>query len=1809
MTARWLLLAVCWALVGWDSIPTELLAQDSKSGSEKYSLSHWHKQQLSNVFFSEGAGSGDFNKDGKTDIVAGPFWYEGPDFKKSHAYYPPKPFDPKGYSDNFFIYSQDFSGDGWDDILVLGFPGVDASWFENPAGKEGMWVRHKVLEPVDNESPTFIDITGDGKREIVCSSNGFFGFAEPGADPKQPWKFRPVSTNAAGGKFTHGLGVGDVNNDGKPDLLEKNGWWEQPKSLDGDPVWKKHEFQFAGPGGAQMFAYDFDGDGDNDVLTSLAAHGHGLVWYEAVKGNDGAIDFTKHDIMGATPDKSPYGLVFSQLHAIDLADIDGDGVKDIVTGKRYWAHGPNGDPDPGAPPVVYWFKTVRSPFNRDPLGSASAAGEASSNEKASTERTTQGADPVAVKSAPQRVAVKRVEFIPYLIDDNSGVGVEVKIVDVSNDGVPDVIVGNKRGAFVHIQHREQVTRAEWEAAQPMSREQAAQATGNGLPPNEGLTPEEAAKAMTVPQGFKVQLAAGEPLVHQPIAFAFDARGRIWIAEAHTYPERAPEGQGKDKIVILEDKDTDGSFETRKVFIEGLNLVSGLEVGFGGVWVGAAPYLLFIPDRNGDDVPDRAEVGENGRGGAREKKTASDASSPLLPSSPTPQLAFPKDVPTSATVLLDGFGWQDTHETLNGFIWGPDGWLYGCHGVFTHSKVGKPGTPDEQRVPMNAAVWRYHPVRHQFEIFAHGASNQWGVDFNEHGQAFITACVIPHLYHVIQGGRYQRQAGQHFNPYTFDDIKTIADHAHYAGSIADHAWWGRNNAVAHDSTHEAGGGHAHAGAMIYLGDNFPARYRNTLFMANIHGNRINNDILKPRGSGYVGTHGNDFVFANDRWFRAINLKTGPDGAVYIIDWYDKNACHRRQPEIWDRTNGRVYRVSYGDRKPVKVDLTKASDEELVALHTHKNEWQVRMARKVLQERTLNRNANGVRASAAIAPNQPKSIARTNDLSPRPGTPGRGAGGEGQSTASQFANAVFVSGKALAAGEFDNRVEPAASALRLTREKSASSSNVARAPHPQPLSPEYRGEGGRTSQVEVVLPDATLAQAEPNVALGNVDSVAVKQLEELAQSKDVAQQLRAIYTLHAIGALKREHIEHLMKATGPNSEHIRATAIKLAAEDGQFVDGTMWDIGGLATSDPSPVVRLAIASALQRIRLISQPATGELVPIKIEDPDDRRAHALRLQLLDIAHHLLAHADDSDDHNLPLMIWYGVEPIVSVAPAYGLILASNSKLPKVTQLIYRRLASDDAGRAALLNAVGKTTVEATQRQMLDEVVASISKQGHLKMPESWPSIYEQLARHTAADIRQKAQFITVKFGDKSIFPALRNIVADSKADADARLQALEALVTGKDAELPKLLQGKLEDSAIRRASLRALAQFADDNTAPAILKSYKTFTDDEKQDAITTLAARPSTALALLTAIEKRDVARTDLSAFTVGQMLRLKHDDLSKRLTEVWGAIRSTTEDKQKLIAEFKGKLKPGILAAGDLSDGRAVFAKTCAKCHKLFGEGGQIGPDITGSNRGNLDYILENILDPSAVIGRDYQMTSLELKDGRVVSGLVKEDNASALVMQTINEVVTVPKADIETRTLQAVSMMPDNQLQAMKFEEQRDLLAYLASPSQVPLPGAGPIMNPQTKRIAGALEGEQLKLLSRTGGASSIQGMSGFAKGKHQWSGDQLWWTGGKPGDKLVLELPVSTDGDYEIFIGLTKARDYGIVQLSLNDKPLGPPIDGFNIPDVIHSGPLTLGTHPVKSGNHKLVIEIKGSNPKAAPGNMFGLDYIYLAKKPVGGQ
>lgn len=369
----------------------------------------WERRVLTAEYYCDGVAAGDIDRDGHADIVAGPFWFAGPDFKTRHEFYPAKPFDRAASpTDSLFSYVHDLNGDGWPDVLVLGRVHLHAAyWYENPGkgvAAAGHWKKHFVFDRVRGESPPFADADGDGRPELVAHWENRWGFIRP--DWKQlakPWAFTPITAAGEYNQFYHGTGIGDVNGDGRPDLLLNDGWWEQP--AEPGKEWTAHPFKFAPRGGAQMFAYDVNGDGRNDVITSLDAHGWGLAWFEQVRDGD-RITFTKHPVMGDRSELAKYGVAFTQPHALALADLDGDGLKDVIVGKRRWAHGPKGDIEPEASPVVYWFRLER------------------------------GKD--------------GVRFVPHLIDDASGVGTQIAAADVNGDGRPDVLTASKLGVFVFL---------------------------------------------------------------------------------------------------------------------------------------------------------------------------------------------------------------------------------------------------------------------------------------------------------------------------------------------------------------------------------------------------------------------------------------------------------------------------------------------------------------------------------------------------------------------------------------------------------------------------------------------------------------------------------------------------------------------------------------------------------------------------------------------------------------------------------------------------------------------------------------------------------------------------------------------------------------------------------------------------------------------------------------------------------------------------------------------------------------------------------------------------------------------------------------------------------------------------------------------------------------------------------------------------------------------------------------------------------------------------------------------------------------
>jgi putative membrane-bound dehydrogenase-like protein len=413
-------------------------------------------------------------------------------------------------------------------------------------------------------------------------------------------------------------------------------------------------------------------------------------------------------------------------------------------------------------------------------------------------------------------------------------------------------------------------------------------------------PRESLGRIKVPEGFRVSLVAGEPTLKKPIAATTDERGRLWVVEAHSYPHWITDGKpGKDRILILE-PDGNGGWSSKVFSDTGANL-SGIAVGFGGVWLCAVPNLLFVPVKAGGDKP---------------------AGPPRI--------------------VLDGWNIKTKHNVFNSLAWGPDGWLYGCNGIQSESHVGAPGTAKDKRVPLNCGVWRFHPTRRTFEVVAHGTTNPWGLDWNEHGELFITNCVIKHLFHVVPGAHFVRMYGQDLDPHCYGLIESCADHLHWGGGDWTSSRGGKG---AHSV---AGGGHAHAGAMFYLGDNWPAEYRNRVFMGNIHGNRLNSDRLQRVGSTYVARHCDDFLFGNDPWFRPLWLYQASDGGMFVGDWHDTGECHN-----YDKTHpsGRVYHIAYGKAGPgkLKIDLPHASEAALVEAQKQRNDWYARQSRRLLQER--------------------------------------------------------------------------------------------------------------------------------------------------------------------------------------------------------------------------------------------------------------------------------------------------------------------------------------------------------------------------------------------------------------------------------------------------------------------------------------------------------------------------------------------------------------------------------------------------------------------------------------------------------------------------------------------------------------------------------------------------------------------------------------------------------------------------------------------------------------------------------------------
>ncbi|MEW6301988.1 MAG: PVC-type heme-binding CxxCH protein [Verrucomicrobiota bacterium] len=966
-----------------------------------------------------------------------------------------------------------------------------------------------------------------------------------------------------------------------------------------------------------------------------------------------------------------------------------------------------------------------------------------------------------------------------------------------------------------------------------------------------LSPEEAQGKFTVPPLFEVRLFAAEPMVVNPVAMTWDTRGRLWVVELYEYPLGAPKGAApRDRIKILEDTDADGRADKVKVFADGLNLATGIILGNGGAYVGQAPHLYFMKDTNGDDVADVKEI------------------------------------------AMTGFGLEDRHELLNGFTWGPDGWLYMTHGVFTHSKVKDPNNPNDDGVVMNAALARFHPRTKKFELFADGTSNPWGVDFDRYGNAYVSACVIDHLFHLSPGGLYVRQSGVPGNPYAYQLLPSIVDHKHFRA--------------------------AYSGVQVYQGDQYPAEYRGTIMMGNIHDSAVHQDTLTRNGSTFKAQFKQDFVRANDGWFRPVSQQVGPDGALWLMDWYDKYPCYqnaRADPEGVDREHGRIWRVVYtgnskGKKVPsrpqVNMDLAKLSTDELIKLLSHNNVWQRRTAQRLLSER---------RDAKAVA------------------------------------------------------------------------------------------------GLEKLLANGTTLEAR----------------------------LAALWTLHSSGQLSETTLESL---TGDREPAVRAWVARLTGERKQMNEQVVARLTTLG-SDPEPSVRLEVASAVRQF------TSGSLT---VNTPSSVTLG--NSELGRILQAVVETSADGKDVKIPFMIWMAVEPVIASNPqeAFNWFKRHGAEtMPLSGQLAYkvmRRVC--DLQEAAQIDAA----MDFLSGLPADDGLVAFAMNGlvdgqkgkALRPTKPTDAFIQKMLASSRDDVKGYAQRLGTLWGDAAAIQTTLAQIENASLSLDARIKAVQGArqlksEAARDAMLRVIARPNPEALVIE--ALRALGELGGDPVGGEIIKLWKQLTPATRRAAADMLASRGRWASSLLSALEGKTISTSDIPATAIRTLTNSKDDYgmRARRALQVFGKVRDADADKIKIIAAKK-KMILSAKTPPDLKAGHEAAKRTCFTCHKLHGEGADIGPDLTGVGRSSLDALLANIIDPNQIIGAGYENVEIETKDGRIVAGrLVENTGTRVRILSAGPKEDVVAKSDIASQRVSELSVMPEG-LEQMPDADFRNLIAYILNPPQ-----------------------------------------------------------------------------------------------------------------------------------------------------------------------
>ena len=920
----------------------------------------------------------------------------------------------------------------------------------------------------------------------------------------------------------------------------------------------------------------------------------------------------------------------------------------------------------------------------------------------------------------------------------------------------------------------------------------------GTPPK----PQSALEKITVPEGFEVTLFAGDPDIRQPIGMCFDNRGRLWVAESYSYKEWGK--RGEDRVVIFEDTDHDGRFDERTIYPRAFHHLTSVAVGFGGVWVLDSPELLFIPDADLEDG-----------------KT---------------------DGP--AQTILDGWTTRAGHNFVNGLEWGPDGWLYGRHGITAPSFVGAPGTPKAERKHLDCCIWRIHPERGaaSFEVVVEGTTNPWGFDWNAEGEMFMSGNVNGHLWHIVPGSRYKRMHGSGFHPHAYELQNQCADHLHHEG-----AWTERKRAVA--TADQLGGGHSHCGLMIYQGRNWPAAFRGDAFLCNTHGRRINRDALVRKGPGYTATHGKDFFKANQPWFRGTALKSGPDGAVYVLDWTDEGECHDNDGV--HRRSGRIYKISYTKNGPPRqlreADLATWPVQDLATAAMNKEEWVVRRARLLLQERA----------------GEPEVTAMWNGLL-------------------DHYTAAATDGSSIAA---------------------------------------------------------------------------------------TGTRLRLLWAMAAIGAPEFDRSFLVRQLADPNP-HIRVWALRFLRDRGEKLGSALT---AFASIEQDGLVKRHLAGALQQL------------------PPAQRWDALRSLL---AAPVAEHGED-----LELQLWYAFEPCVAAEPERALaMLAAGSEqiaAERIRRFTSRRLSNTHQSEILAIAATYNAP------ELVRGLAEGLKGRRALPLPGNWNGLQSKWAEDDP--MAAALASLAVVYQAKENRAALEQRLANRGLPIAERVDAMRKLAEDPGKDFRKRIGGLLKEKQL-------------------------------KPHVIDLLCTRKNWASLVVRELVSGKITPGEISAFQARQLV---NHGYGEKIEQHWGRVRLSPKAKQDEIAAWQKKLTPELLAKSDHAAGKKVYGSLCAACHKLGGEGGNLGPELDGANRGDLYYLLENMIDPSAILPRDYRMCSVEMKDGRVFSGSRAGENEHVLTIKSPDKTHALEKKDIaQTKDLE-ISTMPEGLLETLSETEVRDLIHFL----------------------------------------------------------------------------------------------------------------------------------------------------------------------------